>query len=259
MAGGKGQLFKVILFVAGYLLLFVYIGFSIPQVDSKPPAEIVFDVSQIKTKQDLAKIGQSIFFGKGKCALCHSIGDNTGRCPNLEIKGGQLTRAFIYESLTQPSKYIYMDYTASPPRPFPAHMPIINKSPIGLNNNELLAVIAFIQTLGGDITVDPSELSGPVTAVASGDAEMGKRLFQKSGCVKCHSLGGVKGEGKVIDLLPVMTGKGEGYIRKAIFQAQMEKGPAGQPPPHRGYDERLSVKDANDLVAYLLEAESSAK
>lgn len=259
MAGGQGQLAKVVLFVAGFLLLFVYIGFSIPQSDSKPPAETVFDVSKIKTKQDLAKIGQSIFFGNGKCALCHSIGDNSGRCPNLEIKGGQLTRDFIYESLTQPSKYIYMDYTSSPPRAFPAHMPIINKPPIGLSNNELLAVIAFIQTLGGEITVDPSELSGPVTAVASGNAETGRRLFEKSGCVKCHSLGGVKGEGKVIDLLPVVTAKDESYIRKAIFQAQAEKAPAGQQPPHRGFDERLSVKDANDLIAYLLEAKTPAK
>lgn len=87
MPGGQVQLWKVVLVVAGFLLLFVYVCYSIPQVDSQPPAETVFDVSKIKTKQDLAKIGQSIFFGKGKCALCHSIGDNSGRCPNLEIKG----------------------------------------------------------------------------------------------------------------------------------------------------------------------------
>jgi len=253
MPGGQGQLWKVVLVVAGFLLLFVYVCYSIPQVSSQPPAETVFDVSKIKTKQDMAKIGQSIFFGKGKCALCHSIGDNSGRCPNLEIKGGQLTREFIYESLTQPSKYIYMDYTASPPRPFPAHMPIINKPPIGLNDNELLAVIAFVQTLGGETTVDPSELSGPVVAVATGgDAETGKKLFAED-CAKCHRLGG-SGNGKVIDLLPAVAKMNESAIRLAIFQSQVEKPPA----PHRHLDERLSVKGADDVVAYLLQAKTPA-
>lgn len=257
MPGGQVQLWKVVLVVAGFLLLFVYVCYSIPQVDSQPPAETVFDVSKIKTKQDLAKIGQSIFFGKGKCALCHSIGDNSGRCPNLEIKGGQLTREFIYESVTQPSKYIYMDYTSSPPRPFPAHMPIINKPPIGLNDNELLAVIAFVQTLGGEITVDPSELSGPVVAVATGgDAETGKKLFAED-CAKCHRLGGGPGNGKVIDLLPAVAKMSESAIRSAIFKSQVEKPGAGQ-APHRHLDERLSVKGADDLVAYLLQAKTPA-
>jgi len=256
MAGGQRQLWKVVSVVAGFLLLFVYICYSIPQVDSQPPAETVFDVSKIKTKQDLAKIGQSIFFGKGKCALCHSIGDNSGRCPNLEIKGGQLTRDFIYESLTQPSKYIYMDYTASPPRPFPAHMPIINQSPIGLNDNELLAVIAFIQTLGGEITVDPSELSHPVEAVATGgNPEVGKKLFAEH-CAKCHSLGGAA-TGKIIDLVPAVNKMNENAIRLAIFNAQVEKpGAAGQ--AHLHLDERLSVKGSDDLVAYLMQAKQPA-
>jgi mono/diheme cytochrome c family protein len=253
MAGGKRQLLKVVSVVVVFLLLFVYICYSIPQVDSQPPAETIFDVTKIKTKQDLAKIGQSIFFGKGKCALCHSIGDNSGRCPNLEIKGAQLTRDFIYESLTQPSKYIYMDYTASPPRPFPAHMPIINKPPVGLNDNELLAVIAFVQTLGGDITVDPSELSSPAVTVASGgNPEMGKKLFAEH-CAKCHSLGGGAGKGKIIDLEPSVNKMNESAIRLAIFNSQVEKpGAAGQ--AHLHLDERLSVKGADDLVAYLMRA-----
>jgi hypothetical protein len=42
---------------------------------------------------------------------------------------------------------------------FAAKMPEINKPPIGLNPQELLTVISFIQSNGGKITVEPSELS----------------------------------------------------------------------------------------------------
>ena len=174
-----GYFSRVFLFVVGFLLVFVYIGFSIPQSDSKPPAEMKFDIEKIRTRQDLAKIGQKVFFEKGKCALCHSIGPSeTARCPNLEFKGAQLTREFIYESMTQPSKYIYMDYTFSPPKPFAAQMPQINKPPIGLNENEILAVIAFLQMIGGgEITVDPSELQRPATTAAAGVHEASNKAL----------------------------------------------------------------------------------
>jgi mono/diheme cytochrome c family protein len=220
-----------------FLLLFVYIGFSIPQSDSKPPAAFEFDVAEIKTKQDLVKVGQKVFYGKGKCALCHTIGDDSGRCPNLEFKGGQLTRGFLYESLTQPSKYIYMDYRFSPPKPFAAKMPVINKPPIGLNENEVLAVIAFLQNVGGgEVTVDPSELIMPVTRV-SGDAESGRRLFAKA-CATCHT---VASTGR---------GKDENALRQAIFYASAGRG--GKPSPHQGLDQRFSIKEANDLLTFLL-------
>jgi mono/diheme cytochrome c family protein len=240
---------KVVLFVTMFLLLFVYIGFSIPQSDSKPPAAFEFDVAEIKTKQDLVKVGQKVFYGKGKCALCHTIGDDSGRCPNLEFKGGQLTRGFLYESLTQPSKYIYMDYRFSPPKPFAAKMPVINKPPIGLNENEVLAVIAFLQNVGGgEVTVEPSELIMPVTRV-SGDAGAGKQIFVKTGCAKCHAVS-TAGIGTGRDLTVAVQGKDEGALRQVIFYAPPGQG--AKPSPHRGLDQRLSVKDANDLLAFLL-------
>ena len=39
-------------------------------------------------------------------------------------------------------------------------MPYINKNPIGLSNNEILSVIAFLQQMSGEpITVSPSEIT----------------------------------------------------------------------------------------------------
>lgn len=151
---------KVFLVVLLFFGAFTVIAKNIPSTPSLPPEEEKFDLAAIKTKQDLAMVGQKIFFGKGQCALCHSIEPSVAsRCPPLKGYGGKLTRTFLYESLTQPEAFIYLDYTSDPPEPFSAQMPPIHKAPISLTENELLAVIAFVQTLGGKITVDPSELT----------------------------------------------------------------------------------------------------
>ncbi len=56
-----------------------------------------------------------------------------------------------------------MDYQhAGPPKFFPAKMPYIDKKPIGLSKNEILAVIAFLQNMSGEeVTVDLSEIEVP--------------------------------------------------------------------------------------------------
>jgi mono/diheme cytochrome c family protein len=154
---------RVIGFVMIVLGTFSLVALSVPQMASLPPAEEKFDVASIKTANDMAMIGQKIFFSKGQCALCHSIGPSeSARCPDLKGIGAKLSREFIYESLTQPQAYIYLDYRhEGPPKEYPARMPHINKNPIGLSNNEILSVIAFLQQMSGEpITVSPSEITG---------------------------------------------------------------------------------------------------
>jgi len=77
--------------------------------------------------------------------------------------GAKLSREFIFESLTQPQAYIYLDYRHEGlPKEYPARMPYINKNPIGLTKNEILSVIAFLQQMSGEpISVNPSELEVP--------------------------------------------------------------------------------------------------
>lgn len=157
----RSQFPRVIGFVMIVLGTFSLIALSVPQMPSLPPAEETFDVASIKTANDMAAIGQKIFFSKGQCALCHSIGPSeSARCPDLKGIGAKLTREFIYESLTQPQAYIYLDYRHDgPPKEYPARMPYINKNPIGLSKNEILSVIAFLQQMSGEpITVSPAEL-----------------------------------------------------------------------------------------------------
>jgi mono/diheme cytochrome c family protein len=139
-----------------------------------PPAEEKFDIASIKTPSDMAAIGQKIFFSKGQCALCHSIGPSeSARCPDLKGIGAKLSRDFIFESLTEPQAYIYMDFRhEGAPKEYPARMPYINKNPIGLSRNEILSVIAFLQQMSGEpITVNPSEIIAPGEPAKAAEAE----------------------------------------------------------------------------------------
>nr|MBI3611761.1 cytochrome c [Nitrospirota bacterium] len=158
----KARFVRVVGFVMIVLGLFSMTALGVPQMASLPPAEEKFDVASIKTASDMAAIGQKIFFSKGQCALCHSIGPSeSARCPDLKGIGAKLSREFIFESLTQPQAYIYLDYRhEGPPKEYPARMPYINKNPIGLSKNEILSVIAFLQQMSGEpITVSPDEIA----------------------------------------------------------------------------------------------------
>lgn len=158
----KARFVRVVGFVAIVLGLFSITALSVPQMASLPPAEEKFDVANIKTASDMAAIGQKIFFSKGQCALCHSIGPSeSARCPDLKGIGAKLSREFLYESLTQPQAYIYLDFRhEGQPKEYPARMPYINKNPIGLSKNEILSVIAFLQQMSGEpITISPSEIT----------------------------------------------------------------------------------------------------
>ncbi len=148
----KGMFLRVVGFVAMVLGSFSLIALGVPQVASLPPAIEKFDLAKVKSPDDLAAIGQKIFFSKGQCALCHSIGpSHSARCPDLNGIGAKLAPEFLYESLTQPQAYIYLDFRhATKPEEYPARMPHINKDPIGLTKPEIFSVIAFLQKMSGE-------------------------------------------------------------------------------------------------------------
>ena len=160
----RASFVRVVGFVAIVLGLFTLVALSVPQMASLPPVEEKFDIATVKTPTDMATIGQKIFFSKGQCALCHTIGPSeSARCPDLKGIGAKLSREFIFESLTQPQAYIYLDYRhEGVAKEYPARMPYINKNPIGLSRNEILSVIAFLQQMSGEpISVTVGELATP--------------------------------------------------------------------------------------------------
>ena len=165
----RGMFLRVLGFVAMVLGVFSLIALSVPQMASLPPAVETFDLASVKSPDDLASIGQKIFFSKGQCALCHSIGPSeSARCPDLNGIGAKLSAEFIYESLTQPQAYIYLDFRHDGiPKEYPAQMPHIDQDPIGLSKQEIYSVIAFLQKMSGEpisIKVEDIMESGQKTA-----------------------------------------------------------------------------------------------
>lgn len=131
---------------------YTYVGQLVPQKEVHPPAEVA--ISKDMKSDEMAKVGREIMEGKGLCFTCHTIGKQGPlRFPDLE---GVDTRAasrvpglsdveYMAQSIYEPSKFIVPGFNPG--------MPVINKPPIGLTDDEILAVIAYLQTLGGKTTV----------------------------------------------------------------------------------------------------------
>ena len=50
-------------------------------------------------------------------------------------------------------------------------MPVIHKPPIGLTDEEILAVIAYLQSMGGEVTVDLESTVWPLGGAEAADQE----------------------------------------------------------------------------------------
>jgi mono/diheme cytochrome c family protein len=129
-----------------------YVGQMVPQKEVQPPEEIALGTDM--TPADMVKVGREIMQGKGLCATCHTIG-KTGalRFPDLDGIGARAkTRVpglsdvdYLAQSLYDPNAFIVPGFVAG--------MPTINQPPIGLTDQEILTVIAYLQSLGGTPTV----------------------------------------------------------------------------------------------------------
>jgi len=131
---------------------YAYVGQMVPQKEVQPPAEIVLRTDL--TTADMVKVGREIMEGKGLCFPCHTIGKSGAlRFPDL---AGVATRAktrepgmtdiqYFAQTMYEPNAFIVPGFNPG--------MPVINKPPIGLTDQEILCVMAYLQTLGGTATV----------------------------------------------------------------------------------------------------------
>jgi mono/diheme cytochrome c family protein len=129
-----------------------YVGQMVPQKEVQPPEETAFGSNM--TAADMVKVGRGIMEGKGICLTCHTIG-KTGalRFPDLAGIGlnaknrvpGMSDVEYLAQSMYDPTAVVVPG--------FPPAMPPVNQPPIGLTDQEILAVIAALQTLGGTPTV----------------------------------------------------------------------------------------------------------
>ena len=152
----------------------------------------------------VAEQGALIFNGKGQCAACHTVDPSAppGRCPDLTDIGitaanrvpGMSAKDYLIESLYEPEKYLVTGYGKI--------MPPVWKSPISLSHVEIQAIIAYLQSQGGEIDPTPFEepidrAEADVAAAAlppllTGDPELGKKVYVNAACISCHTVQGIE-------------------------------------------------------------------
>ncbi len=121
----------------------------------------------------LAELGKEIVHGRGLCLNCHSIGDTEAgtQGPNLEGIGQRAAQRvaglsaveYLAQSLYYPDAFVVDGFVAT--------MLKVDEVPIGLDDDEIVMVIAYLQSLGGVPTVTANlELRPPEpVAIAAGD------------------------------------------------------------------------------------------
>jgi cytochrome c2 len=192
---------RVAALTLGATLFYAYVGHMVPQQITYPPEDVELKANM--TTEEMVKTGGEIVATKGTCLACHTIGsDAPGRFPDLggigarasTRKSGMSDIDYLAESLYEPNAYIVEGF--SPGMISPA------KPPVSLTDGEILTVIAYLQSLGGNPTVTmqtkvkwAGQAPGPAkgapagTALAGAGAGLdGAQLLQNYACVTCHKL-----------------------------------------------------------------------
>jgi hypothetical protein len=124
----------------------------VPQKEVQPPQEVA--LKSDLTTPEMVKVGREIMEGKGLCFTCHTIGKSGAlRFPDLagvDVRAksrvpGLSDVEYFAQSLYEPNAFVVPGFNPG--------MPTINQPPIGLTDQEILCVIAYLQTLGGTPSV----------------------------------------------------------------------------------------------------------
>jgi mono/diheme cytochrome c family protein len=132
---------------------YTYVGQMVPQKEVQPPEDSV--LTDDMSTADMAKVGRRIMEGKGICLTCHTIGKTGGvlRFPDLAGVGARAGHRvpglsdveYLAQSLYEPTAFVVPG--------FPPAMPPMHDPPFSLTDQEILCVIAELQSLGGTPTV----------------------------------------------------------------------------------------------------------
>lgn len=234
---------RLLALVASLTGFYTFVGQMVPQKEVHPPRDT--QIAEDVNTEEMVRVGQEIFEGKGICVTCHTIGNTSGvlRFPDLEGVGARAGSrigglddvGYLAQTLYEPNAFIVDGFSPG--------MPVANKPPIGLTDDEILAVIAFLQSLGGEPTVTmatqlTADGSGAETAVVAAVAEFddapppaatphaagggadvggadvgnGERLYGMT-CVVCH---GDRAQGNEALNAPRLAGQESWYIERQL-------------------------------------------
>lgn len=251
----------------GSTLLYMWVGQLVPQKEVHPP-EVVEMAADLSTA-DMVEIGQEIFDGKGLCVTCHTIGQSGAlRFPDLagiattaaEREPGKDALTYLAESLYRPNDYIVPGFNPG--------MPQMDAPPIALSDDEIKAVIAYLQTLGGEATItmatvlpyaegaeqtsDVDPPGGTTAAEESAAAQVaatteagaigggaGEELLARYGCTACHA--GEPGGARSL------AGVGTRLDRAAIQRWLV----AHEPPLPPTYRNRVTLAEVEAMTEHL--------
>jgi mono/diheme cytochrome c family protein len=247
---------KIAALVALVLGVYTLVANSIPQLESELPQAV--ELSGDLTPDRLVAAGESIYNGAGGCTTCHGLGT---RAPNLltdeggagpigercgDREPGKSCKEYLYESLTEPGRFVV-----------PGYQPIMPDLRRTLPADQVWAVVAYLQSLGGTVDVTAEDVrasqqaapagapAGPAAATAGTDP---MEILNANACLGCHTLGG---QGAAIG--PSFDGIGSRLTRDQIREAILD--PAATVAP--GYEAMAGVMPAifgQQLTAAQLEA-----
>jgi len=211
-------------------MMYTGVAQLLPQQPNYPPADV--ELGSKIGPEELVPKGQEAF--EANCVQCHKLGES-GRAPDLASIGALAQdraseRAaatgkpftdvdYLMESLCKPGDYLVEG--------FGNIMPPQGKQ---LSGGQLLAVTAYLQSLGGDATVKGTDVDpvmrfgcisggGPGTVatqeesapVAVGSPE---QVFTKFGCGACHSI-----EDDTRKIGPPLFGVGKRLSKGGIYES----------------------------------------
>ncbi len=253
---------KVLAVALGVIGFYTFIAHIIPQLESEVPETL--DLSAGVTPEILIKAGGDLFTGGAGCTSCHGLGT---RAPNLRTDHngegtigarcgtrGQDCKAYLYESLTEPIEYVVDD--------FPPIMPDARRQ---LSNDQIWAVIAYLQSLGGEVTVTADDMgfgsddTGGAAPAGGSETTMTAttdpmQLLTENACLGCHQI-----DGAGAPIGPSFDGMGSRIdadrIRKGILDpdAEIAEGSeafAGMMP--KTFGESLSAAQLEIIVQFLV-------
>jgi len=258
----------IILFTVGVTAFYGFVGQLVPQKESYPPQST--EVRDDLTTSEMVDVGLEIFEGEGTCISCHTIGSSeAGRFPDLagigakssSRKEGLSDVEYLAESMYEPNKFIVDGFS-------PGMLPV-NKPPISLNQQEVLTVIAYLQSLGGQPTVTmqtklkyaaaiPEDVATNVASSdeVGGEEVGGEALLTAQGCVACHHL---TEPGRLVG--PSLFDVGKRLTRGEIYESLMEPDATiaeGYPPGLMSatmngsrFYEKVTLKQLESMVNYL--------
>ncbi|MCZ6916474.1 MAG: c-type cytochrome [Gemmatimonadetes bacterium] len=191
---------KVIMLGALVIGFYTYVAHIIPQLQSEVPAPL--DLSGDLSPEVLVAAGDALFSGAGACTACHGLGT---RAPNIRSdhagegsigqrcgsrKPGMDCKSYLYESLTDPSVHLVDGFTAI--------MPDARRQ---LSDDQIWAIVAYLQSLGGEVTVTAADVgggtqagttqqTGPPAAASFSASTDPTELLTQNACLGCHPMDG---------------------------------------------------------------------